>query len=131
MEAGRVLISAGQYCESDYSHNYTLGETGGEATHQLTIDEMPSHQHGGVTNENGQHNHGFWLGRNWAQQYGSDGFDCGQSAPQNTSQRGSAYLYVDGNGNHSHSFATDWRGGNASHNIIQPYIVVNRWKRTA
>lgn len=131
MPAGRVLISAGQYSESNYSHNYTLGETGGEATHKLTVDEMPSHQHGGQTSGDGQHNHGFWLGRSWNQIYGNDGFGYGGSAPQNIEHRGSAYLYTDGNGNHGHSFTTDWRGGDASHNIVQPYIVVNRWKRTA
>ena len=57
MEAGRVLISAGQYSESDYSHNYTLGETGGEATHKLTVDEMPTHNHGTNTSSSGGHNH--------------------------------------------------------------------------
>lgn len=131
MEAGRVLISSGQYSESDYSHNYTLGETGGEASHTLTLDETPSHQHGGATSADGQHIHGFWIGRNWDQPYGSDGVNAGKSALQNTNHGGSAYLYTDGNGNHSHSFATDWRGGNAPHNIVQPYIAVNRWKRTA
>lgn len=124
MPAGRVLISAGQYSESDYSHNYTLGETGGEATHQLTVDEMPSHQHGGSTSTDGAHEHGFWQGK-----YGGDKYGIATNAQGNAEHN--VWHTVTGNGNHTHTFATDWRGGNASHNIVQPYIVVNRWKRTA
>ena len=124
MPAGRVLISAGQYSESDYSHNYTLGETGGEATHQLTVDEMPSHQHGGTTSADGAHEHGFWQGR-----YGGDQYGIATNARGNGEH--DVWHTVTGNGNHTHTFATDWRGGNVAHNIVQPYIVVNRWKRTA
>ena len=36
----RFLLGAGS--------TYTAGNTGGEATHTLTIDEMPTHDHGGV-----------------------------------------------------------------------------------
>ncbi len=33
---------------------------------------------------------------------------------------------------HEHGFwQGKYGGGNAPHNIVQPYIAVNRWKRTA
>lgn len=120
MSSGRVLVSAGQYSESDYSHNYTLGETGGEATHQLTIDEMPSHNHHGWTENNGQHSHTY--------------YSITQGKDLNAGAGGDNYWDTNttsSEGNHNHEFTTDWRGGNWSHNNIQPYEVVNRWKRTA
>ena len=40
MAEGQFLVSAG-----DVSGDYNLGDTGGEAQHVLTVDEMPSHNH--------------------------------------------------------------------------------------
>lgn len=45
----RFLLSAGD--------TYKAGNTGGEATHSLTVDEMPSHKHTAKTSENGSHTH--------------------------------------------------------------------------
>ena len=38
LNEGRVLIGA--------NSTYTVGSTGGESTHKLTVNEMPSHNHG-------------------------------------------------------------------------------------
>ncbi len=46
---GRSLIGTGTYVEGSQVYNYNLGDIGGEAMHILTIDEMPSHQHGSHT----------------------------------------------------------------------------------
>ena len=46
---GRVLI--GQ------NTSYPAGSTGGEATHTLTTNEMPSHSHSGSTDTDGNHSH--------------------------------------------------------------------------
>lgn len=45
----RVLVAAGD--------NFGAGTTGGNANHQLTIDEMPAHSHGGTTTSAGAHSH--------------------------------------------------------------------------
>ena len=90
---GQVHVSAGT--------NYIVGSTGGEATHTLTIDEMPSHSH------------------SYAKAFGS--------GVQGAS--GASY-WVLGNPTDA-SLSTSTTGGGQAHNNMQPYIVVNRWHRTA
>lgn len=87
---GLVHIGAGS--------NYTAGDTGGEATHKLTVDEMPSHNH---------------------------------DLP-----RVMGFVYSTAGGNGTYGSVSTWttvgnRGGDQAHNNMQPYIVVNRWHRTA
>ena len=87
---GLVHIGAGS--------RYAVGDTGGEETHTLTFNEMPSHNH----NTKGEYVY-----------YGSGG---------NT---GTILLWANG------SAAVQQTGGNVPHNIMQPYVAVNRWHRTA
>lgn len=48
--AGRVLVGAGT---ADSGTVYTAGQTGGEETHTLTMDEMPKHHHKVYANDAG------------------------------------------------------------------------------
>ena len=96
--AGQVHVSAGTgYSVSGANTNTS---DGGEATHTLTINEMPSHHHnvylsgGSLETATGR----LAWERNTAQLFGSSMTDT---------------------------------GGGQAHNIMQPYIVVNRWHRTA
>ena len=83
--------------------NYTIGNTGGEKTHTLTTNEMPSHSHTYTI-------------------YGVADSITGQGAYQN-------YIYASGAGTTNPS--TSSKGGGQAHNNMQPYVVVNRWHRTA
>ena len=83
---------------------YTAGDTGGEATHTLTTNEMPSHKHQlsyyDIT-------------------YGSSG--------KNT-------WVLDVGSKHSgfvNSPSINTEGGDQAHNNMPPYLVVYMWKRTA
>lgn len=130
MAAGLVLVSAGTYTESGTTYTYTLGATGGEAKHKLTTGEMPSHSHGASCSTNGNHQHGTWgedsnspLGyydsnRSYV---GSNGGKDNENPLFNTTI----------NGNHSHTVTIASTGGSGYHENRMPYVVVNRWKRTA
>ena len=82
---------------------YEAGSTGGEATHQLSVEEMPSHAHYEVV-------HFSHEGSEWTINPGakSSWWET-ESVNQNT------------------GFA----GGNQPHNNMPPYLAVYIWKRVA
>jgi hypothetical protein len=82
---------------------YSAGSTGGEATHTLTVDEMPSHSHTSRTT----------VG------WGSGG--------------GSAVGKVTTNNGDYNGWPTTINntGGDQAHNNMPPYLTVYVWKRTA
>jgi hypothetical protein len=108
---GRFLLGA--------SEDYAKGSTGGEATHILTEQEMPSHAHDCV--EGGSHHHSV-EGREQNTHFigtpGSNAFVAG-TGPRNTSEGGS----------HSHTIQS--AGGGEAHNNMPPYLAVNMYRRTA
>ena len=135
MAAGLVLVSAGTYTESGTTYTYTLGATGGEAKHKLTTGEMPSHTHSasGTTSTTGAHYHGGWGDRNQSaadngvyngnyNHYGSASTDKDSPLMRTT---------TDGNHNHKLSITIGSSGSSAYHENRMPYMVINRWKRTA
>ena len=85
--------------------SFTTNSSGGEYQHKLTVDEMPSHNHSRDTYTSGSEATGYGLAR------GSVGFYD--------------RVMVSGSGD------TGNKGGDASHNNVQPYITVFFWRRTA
>lgn len=94
---GRTLVGINS-ADADFQY---VGTTGGYKQHQLTISEMPNHQHS------------FTMKSNNVNTAGGYPYD-GTSAATAT---GTGY--------------TNYTGGNSSHNNLQPYIVVYMWNRTA
>ena len=119
MPAGRVLLAQGK---SSWGTTYNAGSTGGEATHRLTVGELPSHNHTGSTNITGNHSHGVPDTGNY--NGSGNGFDSGGNNP--------GYgIKTSVDGNHSHTVTINNTGSNQAHNNLQPYIAVYIWKRTA
>jgi microcystin-dependent protein len=137
MDAGRVLVSAGTYTENGTSYTYTLGATGGEAKHTITISEIASHNHGasistanltgtwsasgsqGLSNSPSNSFSGIISGSDWSgdTHSGSNGNNTPKTITINAS--------------HSHSVTINTTGNGSAHENRMPYTVVNRWKRTA
>lgn len=105
---------------------YSNGETGGEATHTLTVGEMPEHTHS--IGSSGGHNHNqYFLEFRWptANYNGTKLVGRPQSiGAQNTNERMNTT-----NGAHTHTPSNT--GGDGAHNNMPPYLAVYVWKRTA
>lgn len=135
MDAGRVLVSAGSYTENGTTYTYNLGDKGGEAKHQSTVDETAEHSHD-IANA-GDHTH---LIAN-TQTSGGGGLTsknylikkCAWNSYENFELIGSneapSIGLTSSSGRHKHSIAST--GGNKPHENRQPYQVINRWKRMA
>lgn len=88
---------------------YSNGATGGEATHKLTVNEIPAHNHSGIVYiGNSQH---ISLSES-----GNTGYNLSWSKTGNSS-RG--------------DISTTNAGGSQAHNNMPPYLTVYMWKRTA
>ena len=134
MPAGRVLLAQG---ESDWGTTYEAGSTGGEATHQLTVGELPSHNHVAISNTiniNGQ----VLVGASNAQMatFGHSGVITPVSTypelyvPNNATRAtvpGGAVI----NANITPKITINNAGSEQQHNNMQPYLAVYMWKRTA
>lgn len=119
MPAGRVLLAQGK---SSWGTTYNAGSTGGEATHTLTVGEIPSHTHGASANTTGEHKHGAPATGNY--NGGGTGFDDGGGNNPNYTR-----CYTSINGNHSHTITINNTGSNQPHNNLQPYVTCYIWKR--
>ena len=135
------------------------GGAGGEKTHTLTTNEMPSHDHSishnsiSVTGGSHAHSLAFYASSdpnggtaigNCYPPNGKSGSNQGYLAFGDDSERrtytlsgassSSSQLRVVGEGsNHSHNISITstihLRGGSAAHNNLQPYITCYMWKR--
>lgn len=100
---GRTLIGVGTGDDGTDSQTFTADSIGGEYKHKLIVDEMPGHYHTRGTMVSAMERSGYGLALN------GDGF--------------LDRVMIAGIGE------TGDKGGDASHNNVQPYITVYFWKR--
>lgn len=130
---GRMLLGA--------DNTYAVNSTGGEASHNLTINEMPSHNHiftgnRALTESAGYHTHATVRssgtgGRNDWGLVSEGAFGGNVILAKN---QGTTYSEVEYNGNHQHYYTPSGSignsGGSKAHNNMPPYKVVYIWERT-
>ena len=126
MPAGRVLLAQG---ESDWGTTYEAGSTGGEATHQLTVGELPKIQPQGTISNTSLT--GEFRSLSWSRS--SSGIVSSQTTGvQNSLGTGSsnnAYVEYTINATHKHTLNINSFGSDIGHNNMQPYLAVYIWKR--
>lgn len=100
--AGRMVVGYNS-SDSDFA---TIGNTGGEKTHTLTVAEMPAHRHT-ISNN----------GTSVAPGAGAGGFSIEDTYSNSAS--------------HNMPKANSPTGGGGAHNNMPPYITAALWRRTA
>jgi len=97
---GRFLLAS--------DDNYTIGSTGGEPTHRLTVNEIPAHNHEILS--------GYVLAGGTNLNY--DVFNYSRTNINDPGFKPADYFMSK-------------TGGGQPHNNMPPYLVVNIWKRIA
>nr|DAH21724.1 MAG TPA: baseplate protein [Caudoviricetes sp.] len=107
----RFLLAAGS--------SYSAGSIGGEATHTLTMDEMPAHQ---------GHMYDNFDSSGYVDRGGdTNSYYVNSSASGYATYENRPYKVVSGNEFVMQGYT---RGGSVAHNNMPPYLTVYMWKRT-
>lgn len=100
-------------------------DTGGEKTHTLTIEEMPSHNHSASTGGAGKHAHTVGYRKR------QDAYGKGTMDAMHWNTGTASTIATSEVANHSHTVTVESAGSGIAHNNMMPYITVRMWKRTA
>lgn len=118
---GRMVVG---YNSSDTAFD-TIGKTGGEKTHTLTVNEMPNHTH--TISSSGGHNHNANFKEHRIPTANYNG--TSDYARKSGASKDSTGQVTISDGAHTHTPAKT--GGGEAHNNMPPYIVAALWRRTA
>lgn len=122
--SGRFIVGAGLAAGAGAGPtNYAMNSVGGEETHTLSEAEMPSHNHGGVTNTTGGHTHTY------SRPNGSEGYVAAYNNSAEVfkwDERGNYNSSYDGD--HAHTIAA--QGGGQAHENRPPFYVLAYIMRT-
>lgn len=93
----------------------------------FTTGELPAHTHAGTTST-ASLTGTLYTSSNVGASGIASSTEINKKGALNDSD---PYCQININASHSHTFITNATGGGSAHNIMQPYLTVYRWKRTA
>lgn len=112
---GRFIIA----CDNQVNGTYKEGATGGEYTHTLNTNEIPSHGHSASTNSSGTHSHEVNA---YVLKPSTSNKGIGVSASDRSSS--SNIGYTNSTGGHTHGVTVGTTGGGQAHNNMPPYYAL-------
>ena len=109
---------------SDVDGYDTLGDSIGNETHSLSVNELAKHNHSGSTGNAGGHQHLMY--NKWNTYAAGDTSGNGFTSPGNGwNQDGWADNYTGAVGDHSHSVTIGNTGNGVPFSLIQPSVIMN------
>ena len=109
---GKTIVGV-DTADTDFN---TVEKTGGEKTHTLNVNELPSHTHE------------IWLNYKGNNTSGNSTYPYDNSFGVSNQVAYVSSAHIDTGGQPKN---TSFQGGTEPHNNLQPYITVYMWKRTA
>ena len=115
----RFIVGAGGDNGSVAGTNgYSVSNTGGENFHVLSVAELATHNHTGITSTDGDHTH------DWLHGTETDDSGNGSSNDEYTKAGGTLSGQMSTNGAHSHTLNINNEGGNSGHETRPPYYAL-------
>lgn len=108
------------------SEAHPLGETGGSATHILTVDEMPAHTHTATLAEAGAHTHTISVFRDYDGTIHLQWNSSNYGGPN-----GGSRVTTSSAGAHTHTVNLTSAGSGMAFSILNPYTTKNVWRRVS
>jgi microcystin-dependent protein len=119
--------------------NFQLGNTGGNKTVTLGVNQLPSHTHTGTTNADGSHTHTINdpghkhsittnnddYNNSGGNPPGFAGDSAGKITDNNLINESFTGITINASAQHTHEFTTNSTGSGDAVNVLPPYLVLN------